>query len=676
MESTAARIRSLEFTVHAVNTLVIGSGAAALRAALALHERGQQDIAIVTEKWGGGTSNNSGSDKQTYYKLSLQGPVPDSPLEMAGDLFAGGCMHGDIALCEAQISAQAFYELVHLGIPFPHDRYGGYPGYRTDHDPRGRAPSAGPRTSHYMFEALAGGVTARKIRVFDRCLVISLLADSDAGRKKVFGAAAMDLDAIAHDNYGIVLFNAVNIVLASGGPGGLYQMSVYPPDQIGSIGLGLRIGAVAHNLTESQFGLASLKHRWNVSGSYQQVIPRYLSTNAEGQEERDFLGEFFPETAEMAGAIFRKGYQWPFDPRKVLDGGSSLIDLAVHRETVLRGRRVFLDFTRNPVGSNLSHAFDLSAIPACAREYLGKSGALQDRPIERLLHLNPQAVELYRDHGIDLANEYLEIAVCAQHNNGGLRGNCWWESNVGHLFPVGEVNGTHGIYRPGGSALNAGQVGALRAALYIAHNYSTRPPDTHEFSARAEEAVCNLLDQAAGWLARGASAGPEGLHQYLWKIRERMTRHAAQIRERAGIRKAIAHAWRAVKEIAGEAGVTAAMDLPAAFRTLELAITHAVYLEAIGAYMDQGGASRGSYLIIDPEGDYPCEALGGVSRFSLARADAFVSRHILELSLDSALGVHKEWVPVRPIPAINAWFENVWKEYVDGTVFMEQESSS
>jgi succinate dehydrogenase/fumarate reductase flavoprotein subunit len=673
MQSVAIRIRGLQFTVHAVNTLVIGSGAAALKAALALHERGQHDIAVVTEKWGGGASNNSGSDKQTYYKLSLHGPVPDSPLEMARDLHAGGCMHGDIALCEAQLSAQAFFELVHLGVPFPHDRYGGYPGYRTDHDPRGRATSAGPRTSHYMVEALASRIIAAKIPVFDRHLAIALLAGSDAGVKWVLGAAAMDLDALTQDNCGIVLFNAVNVVLGTGGPGGLYQMSVYPADQIGSIGLALRIGAVAHNLTESQFGLASLKHRWNVSGSYQQVIPRYLSTDAAGRDERDFLGEIFTDTTALAGAIFRKGYQWPFDPRKIMDGGSSLIDLAVHRDTVLRGRRVFLDFTRNPAGRGLGDEFELSALPPDAREYLEKSGALQDRPIERLIHLNPQAIELYRDHGIDLARERLEIAVCAQHNNGGLRGNCWWEASVRHLFPVGEVNGTHGVYRPGGAALNAGQVGALRAATYIAHNYRMRPPGTREFLAQAEKAVGQLLDQAAGWLARAGSGGTDTLHQRACGIRARMTRHAAQIRERAGIKEAIAHAWRAVREIAGDIGVPSATELPAAFRALDLAITHAVYLEAIGAYMDHGGASRGSYLVIDPAGNCPCEALEQESHFSFTAADAFVSRHILELSLDPDLRVHQEWVPVRPIPPADAWFENVWKEYADGRVFLEPE---
>jgi len=75
-------------------------------------------------------------------------------------------------------------------------------------------------------------------------------------------------------------------------------------------------------------------------------------------------------------------------------------------------------------------------------------------------------------NGIDLSSEYLEIAVCAQHNNGGLCRNIWWESNIKHFFPVEEVNGSHGVYRPGGSALNSGQVGSLRAAEFIVARYN------------------------------------------------------------------------------------------------------------------------------------------------------------------------------------------------------------
>src|SRR5512136_1575482 len=102
MESELIHIDSFTIRYYSVNTLIIGSGAASLNAAISLHSMGQKDILIATAAWGGGTTNNAGSDKQTYYKLSLSGEEPDSFIKMAGDLFNGKCMHGDIALCEAQ----------------------------------------------------------------------------------------------------------------------------------------------------------------------------------------------------------------------------------------------------------------------------------------------------------------------------------------------------------------------------------------------------------------------------------------------------------------------------------------------------------------------------------------------------------------------------------------------
>lgn len=49
---------------------------------------------------------------------------------------------------------------------------------------------------------------------------------------------------------------------------------------------------------------------------------------------------------------------------------------------------------------------------------------------------------------MDLAHEMLEVAVCAQHNNGGLAVDGWWQTNIRGIFAVGEAAATHGIYRP------------------------------------------------------------------------------------------------------------------------------------------------------------------------------------------------------------------------------------
>ena len=96
----------------AFETLVVGSGAAGFNAAVALKKQGVESIAILTEDVNRGTSRNTGSDKQTYYKLTTCGSDGDSVRRMAETLFSGGAMDGDIALAEAAGSLRSFFHLV------------------------------------------------------------------------------------------------------------------------------------------------------------------------------------------------------------------------------------------------------------------------------------------------------------------------------------------------------------------------------------------------------------------------------------------------------------------------------------------------------------------------------------------------------------------------------------
>jgi succinate dehydrogenase/fumarate reductase flavoprotein subunit len=450
----------------------------------------------------------------------------------------------------------------------------------------------------------------------------------------------------------------------------MYEHSVYPESQTGSHGMLFEAGAVAHNLTESQFGLASVKFRWNVSGTYQQVVPRYVSTNASGGDEREFLNDFFPDMGALATAVFLKGYQWPFDPRKAVEGGSSLIDVLVYDETVVKGRRVFLDFRRDPEGDARLAPFDPGQLGVEAREYLRRSDALMATPIARLERMNAPAIDLYRSHGIDLAREPLEIAVCAQHNNGGFRGSIWWASNIRGLFPVGEVCGTHGVTRPGGSALNAGQVGSARAALFIARRRAGRPPGVAEFARAARAAVLEKRDLARAMLGGGGGMKPE---ECLAELRRRMSASAAVIRDPEAVRIATKQAHELWLRARHEMRVSSPRDLPRGFKALDLALTHAVYLEALSEYLARGGKSRGSYLVPDANGQPPHPLLGGRWAFSLAGPEDFVAANILEVRLDGRGQVHKKWVPVRPVPRPEGWFETVWEDYRKDRIVVEEE---
>ncbi len=676
MNPSRVSIAGRRLAVHRVDTLVVGAGAAGLNAAVRLHDLGRTGVVIATERRDGGTSFGAGSDKQTYYKLSVAGGEPDSPLAMAEDLFAGGSMHGDIALAEAQGSTEAFFHLVRAGVPFPFDRYGGFVGYKTDHDPRRRATSAGPLTSRFMVEALGREVRRRRIPVHDRLQLVSLLTAGRGGSRRAIGAVMIDLRETSgrspRPGDALVLFAASNIILATGGPGAMYARSVYPEDQFGAHGAALAAGIPAVNLTESQFGLASVAFRWNLSGSYQQAIPRYVSTAPDGRDEREFLAEAFPDPARLATAIFLKGYQWPFDVRKAADGGSSLVDLLVHRETADRGRRAFLDYRANPSGLRAEGAAPLGGLSPEAHAYLQKSGALRPTPFERLEALNPPAIRLFRDHGIDLARERLEIAVCAQHNNGGLRANAWWETGLRGVFVVGEACGTHGVYRPGGSALNAGQVGGLRAALFIAANRPASPLPLPDFGDLVEGQVRRDVEaaEAAAGPRRSATIGPTDV---IREVRERMTLAAAHVRRPEVVERETAAAWGLVRRLGRDLRVRSPRDLPSAFRARDMALTHAVYLEAIREYIARGGRSRGSALVADPAGSPVSPALGDEWKTSLTPADAFVSRNALEVRLDARGRPAATWVPVRPIPREDPWFETVWAAFRAGRIVREED---
>lgn len=104
----------LQCPLVTLNTIIVGAGAAGLKCAVKLHELGVHDIAVIVDKLGNGTSNNSGSDKQTYYKLGVFGGEPDSPRDFAESLFQGGMMHGDTAYVEALGSVPAFLSLIHI----------------------------------------------------------------------------------------------------------------------------------------------------------------------------------------------------------------------------------------------------------------------------------------------------------------------------------------------------------------------------------------------------------------------------------------------------------------------------------------------------------------------------------------------------------------------------------
>ena len=68
---------------------------------------------------------------------------------------------------------------------------------------------------------------------------------------------------------------------------------------------------------------------WRIGGD-----PKQIAIFDENGNEYEFLADYFEDKYEALSMVFLKGYQWPFDSKKVLCG-SSVIDLLVYRECVL-----------------------------------------------------------------------------------------------------------------------------------------------------------------------------------------------------------------------------------------------------------------------------------------------------------------------------------------------------
>lgn len=671
-------------TVHRANTVIVGAGAAGMGCAVQLvrflRARGVENpgekILVVTGGLPLGASRMSGSDKQTYYKMGTSPRVADTAEDFAKTLTAFGCCHGDNALVEGICSLRGFYNLVEAGVPFPHESCGAFVGYKTDHDPYERATSAGPKTSRFMSHCLQAEAERMGVRIVDKHPVARFITVGTGEARRIAAMVCIDRAKSAAGELGVAVFVADNWVLAAGGPGEIYQTSVYPRGQVGIHGPALQAGLEAANLTESQYGLASIKFRWNVSGTYMQAAPRIFSTDADGGDPREFLAEYFDDMGSMATNIFLKGYQWPFDAQRITGRQSSLIDMAVHQETVVRGRRVWMDFLHNPAGPEAWGNFEIDGLGPEALDYLRKTGATQATPIERLRHMNQPAIDIYAENGIDLTREPLEIAICAQHMNGGFSVDKWWQSNVKGTFVIGEMAGTHGVKRPGGSALNAGQVGAMRAAEYIANVYARDGFDAATLDEAGKAALADAVEGLKARLAKGAGVtATQTPAEAMDEIRERMTRYGAHLRSQSGSAGALAEAlvqYAAICE--GGLRINSPARIVDALAAEQQCLTHIAMLKSICGMFDRAAGSRGSHCILADDGVEMHPGLvdpvsGQPYRFRCENEDLrgriLTTRHnpqspdLFDLSE----------MPPRPVPTREIAFEPAWREYREGMIY-------
>ena len=227
------------------------------------------------------------------------------------------------------------------------------------------------------------------------------------------------------------------------------------------------------------------------------------------------------------------------------------------------------------------------------------------------------------------------------------------------------MNGSHGVRRPGGSALNSGQVGGCRAAAYIAARCADGRPDPEKVLETCGRQIENAVRFGREFRPPGAGTG---IAEKLAALKKRMSENAAVIRSEEKVKKAVEEARLLMEET--EAGGTASCmeELLQLYNLRDLSVSSFVYLSAILDYLKKGGRSRGSYLVSDPEGVLPDERLPEIFRTRLCESgfDGLIQETVF-----SEGGCSFSWRERRKIPEEPDWFETVWRNFLKGREFRQ-----
>ena len=307
--------------------------------------------------------------------------------------------------------------------------------------------------------------------------------------------------------------------------------------------------------------------------------------------------------------------------------------------------------------------FDLERLDQDVATYLRTAGATQTLPIDRLRHMNPLAIELYRRYKIDIKTERLEFAVNNQHMNGGIAVDTWGRTSLPGAYAVGEAAGTHGVTRPGGAALTAGQVLGTRAAEHIAASGRAALP-TAELRGTAKPAVAGVV---GGLPHRQFTQRPYGAHGGPGADSD----HAGMICEGSSVAAALVEA-RALNANLRAHGIAFGRPAEAAraLQWQQTALASEAVLTALDHYIRSSGGSRGARAILDEAGSSLPETSSGPLAAYRFRAERDVDRGEQLVVRRDGDGFIVELSPNRTFDEKSrSFFERDWPAWLTGRVY-------
>jgi succinate dehydrogenase / fumarate reductase, flavoprotein subunit len=528
---------------NVANVLVIGTGAAGLRAAIAADQAGREVVVLGKRRR---------DDAHTVLAAgginAALGTVDpeDSWQQHFADTLREGYFLGDPHMVEllAREAPAAVLELADWGAPFartPDGRldqrfFGAHRWRRTSY--------AGDWTGRAILRALAAKVAELGLTVIDDQYVSQLLvADGTC-----FGALAFDLETGER-----TVFLADAVVLAAGGHTRIWRRSSSRRDENTGDGmyLALRAGCQLQDMELVQFHPTGMVSPEEAAGTLVTEAVR-----GEGGHLKNALGERF-----MAR----------YDPERMELSARDRVALANYTE-IAEGRGgphggVFLDVT-----------------------HLGK-----DVILEKLPRMYRQFLEYQL---LDISQQPMEVAPTAHYSMGGVVVDPDTHvTDVAGLYAAGEVTaGLHGANRLGGNSLAETVVFGRRAGEAAADYSAAR-----DLQLRARAVIGAAADELAG-LVRPGRQFARPLQRAL---RDTMWETCGVVRDQAGLRRGLDRVAE-LGELAGDvdvrptsegyADLAHALDLRAS-----LVAAEATLLGALARPESRGAHQRRDHPQLDPD---------------------------------------------------------------------------
>ncbi len=403
--------------------LIIGSGIAGLSYALKVADRGT--VAVVTKRQISETATNlaqGGIASVISAEDSFESHIRDT-------MVAGAFLsQEDIVQIVVQSGPQAIRDLIDWGVQFTKNADDSYDLTREGGHSQRRILHAQDITGREIERALVAAVGNHpNITVYEDHIAVDLITSAKATHRRVRPNSCLGAYVLDIPNNEVIAIGARMTVLATGGAGKVYLYTCNPDVATGDgVAMAYRAGATVANMEFMQFHPTTLFHPL----------------------AKSFL---ISEAVRGEGAILRRrdGTAFMADYHELKDlAPRDIVARAIDHEMKVHGDDcVYLDMTH--------------------------------READYIRERFPNIYETCLSYGIDMTRDPLPVVPAAHYLCGGVKVDCWGESDIQNLFAIGETSctGLHGANRLASNSLLEGVVYAARAAQRCLERFTETPID-------------------------------------------------------------------------------------------------------------------------------------------------------------------------------------------------------